>query len=108
QALVLNPLIITASRDEEKAVDAPATVAVVGEITIEQRPAPSPVEHLKDVVGVDIIHHGLQAANVVVRGFNNIFSGAAHVLTDNRIAGIPSLKVNLMHFVPTTDEDIER
>ena len=44
----------------------------------------------------------------MVRGFNNIFSGAVHVLTDHRIASIPSVQVNLMQFVPSTDEDIAR
>lgn len=108
QALVLNPVIVSVSKRAEKAVDAPATVAVVSETAVEERPVTSPVEHLKTVVGVDIISQGLQASNVVVRGFNNIFSGATHFLTDHRIAGIPSLRVNLMHFIPSTDEDVAR
>ena len=58
--------------------------------------------------GVDIITQGVQSTNVVVRGFNNIFSGALYTLTDNRMAGVPSLRVNVMHFVPTTDEDLQR
>src|SRR5690606_10829117 len=45
---------------------------------------------------------------VVARGFNNICSGALYTLTDHRIASVPSLRVNLMHFVPTTNEDLER
>jgi iron complex outermembrane receptor protein len=45
---------------------------------------------------------------VVVRGFNNIFSGALHMLTDHRLAGVPSLRVNLMHFIPSNEEDVER
>ncbi len=45
---------------------------------------------------------------MVVRGFNNIFSGALHMLTDHRLAGVPSLRVNLMHFIPATDADIDR
>jgi iron complex outermembrane receptor protein len=45
---------------------------------------------------------------VVVRGFNSSFSGSLHTLTDNRIAGMPSLRVNLMAFMPQTNDDIER
>ncbi|HET9948746.1 MAG TPA: TonB-dependent receptor, partial [Longimicrobiales bacterium] len=41
-------------------------------------------------------------------GFNNIFSGALHMLTDYRLASVPSLRVNLMHFIPATELDVER
>ena len=43
-----------------------------------------------------------------VRGFNNIFSGSLLTLTDNRIARVPSLRVNAFNFIPTSNEDIER
>jgi len=66
------------------------------------------VDHLRSAPGVDIISHGLQASNVVVRGFNNIFSGGLHMLTDHRLAGVPSLRVNLMHFIPSNEQDIDR
>jgi iron complex outermembrane receptor protein len=108
KAFELNPLVVTSSRRAEKALEAPARVEVVNEREIDIRPALSLVDHLRSTPGVDVITAGLQSANVVVRGFNNIFSGALHTLTDNRIAGIPSLRVNLMHFVPQTNDDIQR
>ncbi|MBI4543899.1 MAG: TonB-dependent receptor [Gemmatimonadetes bacterium] len=104
----LNPIVVTASRKQEKALDAPATVSVVDTRTIESRPVVTPVEHLRGTPGVDVITQGLQGTNVVVRGFNNIFSGALHMLSDNRIAHVPSLRVNVMRFIPVTNEDIER
>jgi len=60
------------------------------------------------VPGIDIATQGVQSSTVVARGFNNIFSGSLHALTDNRIAGIPSLRVNLLQFVPTTNDDVDR
>lgn len=108
KAYELNPLVVTSSRKAEKALEAPARVEVVSERDIAVRPALSPVDHLRSTPGVDVITSGLQSTNVVARGFNNIFSGALHTLTDNRIAGIPSLRVNLMHFVPQTNDDIQR
>ena len=108
RAIVLDPIQVTVGRKVEKATKAPATVAVVSEARIEEKVVATSIEHMKDVVGVDVINHGVQAGNVVVRGFNNIFSGALHFLTDNRIAGVPSLRVNLMHFVPSTDADVAR
>ena len=107
-AIALDPIQVTVGKKVEKATEAPAMVAVVSEAKIKEKVVTTPVEHMKDVVGVDIINYGVSAGNVVVRGFNNIFSGAVHVLTDHRIASIPSLQVNLMQFVPSTDEDIAR
>ncbi len=108
QALELNAIVVSASRGEEKNTDAPATTHVVSETEIAERPAVTLVDHMKAVPGVDVISHGTQATNVVIRGFNNIFSGALHVLTDNRLAGLPSIQVNLIHFVPSISEDLER
>jgi iron complex outermembrane receptor protein len=108
-ALALNELVVTASRGRpEKQVEAPATVHLVGATEIQERSVASPVEHIRTAPGVDVITHGLQAANVVVRGFNNIFSGALHTLTDHRLAGVPSLRVNLMHFIPANNDDLDR
>ncbi|HUF50454.1 MAG TPA: TonB-dependent receptor [Longimicrobiales bacterium] len=108
-AFSLNPVVISVSRGQpEKATQAPARVEVVTEREIDERPAVTLVDHLRSMPGVDIITTGVQSTNVAVRGFNNIFSGSLHTLTDNRIAGIPSLRVNLMHFVPQTNDDIGR
>ena len=108
-ALALDGLVITASRGTpEKQVDAPATTHLVSATEIAERPTVTAVDHLRSAPGADIITHGLQATNVVVRGFNNIFSGALHALTDHRLAGVPSLRVNLLHFIPPTNEDLER
>ena len=107
-ALALNEVIVSVGRTPEKQVDAPATTHLIGLTEIAERPAVTPVDHLRSTPGVDIITSGVQSSNVVIRGFNNIFSGALHALTDNRIAGVPSLRVNLLHWAPTTNEDIER
>jgi iron complex outermembrane receptor protein len=108
-AVALDPIVYSASRGQaEKLVDAPATTYLVGRVEIQERMPPTPVDHLRSAPGVDIITEGVQSSNISVRGFNNIFSGSLHALTDNRLAGVPSLRVNLMHFIPTTNDDIER
>ena len=108
QALELNAIVVSASRREEKNTEAPATTHVVSSTEITERPAVTIVDHMKAVPGVDVISHGTQSTNVVIRGFNNIFSGALHALTDNRLAGVPSLRVNLLHWIPATSDDLER
>jgi outer membrane receptor for ferrienterochelin and colicins len=108
RAIDLDPLVVSASRRQERALDAPARVEVVSPQIIEERPAVQPVDHLRSISGVDVVQQGLQSTNVVARGFNNVFSGALLALTDHRIAAIPSLRVNALYMVPATNEDIER
>jgi outer membrane receptor protein involved in Fe transport len=57
---------------------------------------------------VDVVNTGLGSSQVVVRGFNNVFSGSLLSLVDNRIARVPSLRVNAYSLIPTASEDIEQ
>jgi len=109
RALELDRMVVSVTRGTlERTTESVATAHTVSAIEIEERPAQTLADHLRTAPGVDVITQGLQATNVTVRGFNNIFSGALHMLTDHRLASVPSLRVNLMHFVPTTDQDVER
>ena len=109
RAIELNPLVVSVGRSTpERQLETVATVHSVNADQIAERPAPTLSDHLRLAPGVDIITTGVQSTNVVVRGFNNIFSGALHMLTDHRLAGVPSLRVNLMHFIPTTEQDVDR
>ncbi len=104
----LNPITVTTSKRVEKALDAPAAVEVVSREAIEARPTVTPVDHVKEQAGVDYVNTGLQSSYVVVRGFNNVFSGATLNLTDYRISRVPSLRVNISYFNPTTSSDLDR
>jgi iron complex outermembrane receptor protein len=108
QALRLNPLVVTASRDVEKALDAPASVYSVDSKEIEERPATTSVDHIRNAPAVDIITSGLTRHSVAVRGFNTTFNRKMFVLTDNRWSSVPSLRYNAMNMIPAVDEDIER
>ncbi|MEP6549887.1 MAG: TonB-dependent receptor, partial [Gemmatimonadales bacterium] len=107
-ASVLDQVVTTASRAQEKVLDAPAAVFVVSEKEISERPSITVTDHLATIPGIDVARGGLMQANVVARGFNNIFSGSLLTLTDNRFAYVPSLRVNIPYLIPTTNEDIER
>lgn len=108
QAYVINPVVVSASRAEEKALDAPASVTVVDERSIAERPGLTPIDHVYGTPGVDVATTGILAHEVVSRGFNNVSSGALLVLTDGRYASVPSLRINVFSFIPLTDDDIER
>lgn len=108
RAFQLNPVTVTASRRQEKILDAPAHVEVVTSREIVETTAITVADHLDQVPGVDIARNGLVSSNVVTRGFNNVFSGAILMLTDNRIARVPSLRLNAFYLIPQTNEDVER
>ncbi|WP_425154823.1 TonB-dependent receptor [Candidatus Palauibacter sp.] len=108
QDFALNPLSVTTSRTFEKALDAPAAVEVVSARDIAERQATSPVEHVEQQPGVDVSRTGIRGRYAVLRGFNGIFSGRALYMTDNRIARVPSLRVNVFYLNPTSELDMER
>ena len=108
QALVLNPVVVTASRRQEKALDAPASVSTVSAAEIARSIKTTPAEHVRALPGIDMAQTGLTQSNVVARGFNNVFSGALLTIMDNRYARVPSLRFNAHNMLPATDLDIER
>ena len=108
RALALNPLVVTASRREEKELDAPASVSTLTGEQISRMIARTPADHIKTLPGVDLAATGLTQSYVVVRGFNNVSSGRLLSIVDNRYARIPALRINAINMIPTTDMDIER
>jgi iron complex outermembrane receptor protein len=107
-SLGFNDVVISASRRPEKITEAPASVSVVDARHIKEQVALSSVDYLKGIQGVDIVQSGMVQSNVVTRGFNNAFSGTLMTLTDNRIASVPSLRVNVLSFIPLVSEDIQQ
>ncbi|MEN9282095.1 MAG: hypothetical protein RL594_1030 [Bacteroidota bacterium] len=107
-AIDMDVTVVTASRVQQKASEAPASVSVVEPRTIREAPKSTPVEHIRGLAGIDFSQTGIAQQNVSVRGFNNVFSGSLLTLTDYRLAGVPSLRVNVGYFVPASNEDIER
>ncbi len=104
----LNPVVTSASRKEEKALDAPASVAVIDVREIQERTSATVADHVEGLAGVDVSRNGVAASNIVARGFNNAFSGSILQLQDYRFAGVPSLRVNVPFLATATNEDIER
>jgi iron complex outermembrane receptor protein len=104
----LNPIVTTASRKEEKALSAPASVSVIEVREIQEKPAVTAADHVQGIAGVDVSKGGIAQSNIVARGFNNAFSGSILTLQDYRFAGVPSLRVNVPLLFTSTNEDIER
>ena len=107
-ATQLSQVTSTASRREEKVLDAPASVTVIGEMEIAETPALTVMDNVRNVPGLDVAQGGLVQSAIVARGFNNAFSGTLLTLIDNRFASVPSLRVNVPFLFTASNEDIER
>ena len=106
--LIGQQVVVSASRKQEKALDAPASIATVDASEIRNREVLTMSEYVKTLPGVDYAQTGISQGSMVVRGFNKVFSGALLTLVDNRIARIPSLRLNAYDLIPLTSDDIER
>ena len=101
-------IVVSASRGAEKVLDAPASVSIVSGDELASVPTLNVAESVNAEGGVDFAKTGLLQNATVVRGFNNVFSGALLTLIDNRIGRVPSLRVNVNSFIPVTNQDGER
>ncbi|MGH7494387.1 MAG: TonB-dependent receptor domain-containing protein [bacterium] len=104
----LNETVVSASRVEEKVLNAPAAISILEATEIRQMVSPSSQMILANTTGVDMAKTGIDREEIVLRGFNNAFSGATYVLTDYRQAAVASLGVNLHSIMPNTAIDLER
>ncbi|MBT4503570.1 MAG: TonB-dependent receptor [Gemmatimonadetes bacterium] len=107
-ALQLNTVTVSASRRAERIIESPASISVLERDEIATRPAVTLVEHLQGLTAVDIVNTGISGSRIVVRGFNDSFSGRLLTLTDYRIANLPALRLNSPELIPATGDDIER
>ncbi len=107
-AIRLDPVVVTASRHPEKLLDAPASISLVGARAIAERPAITPIAHVRSLAGLDVAAKGINQTSAVARGFSSAQSTALLAITDYRITSIPSLRYNLFHLLPTPNEDMAR
>lgn len=104
----LETIVVSASRRQEKVLDAPASISVLQPEEIQRQVSTSTVEAIRTAPGVDVAQTGIDRREVVLRGFNEAFSGSAYVLTDYREAAVPSLAVNVHSLMPNMSLDVER
>jgi len=109
-AISLRGVVVTsdAARTERSTQSVPIAAQIATVDQIEIQAATTPVDYVRSMPGVDAIQTGITQSNTVTRGFNNVFSGALLVLTDNRYARVPSLRLNAYNMIPAPTLDIER
>ena len=100
RAFQLNPIVVTASRSQQQSLEAPASVFTIDQQEIAQAQPTTTADYVLAEPGVSGWRSGVQQHNIVTRGFNNVFSGALYILTDNRWASVPSLRLNAYSLIP--------
>jgi iron complex outermembrane receptor protein len=104
----LDPVIVSASRTPETALDAPAAVSVIGREELQESALLAPVEVIRDEPGVDMATKGLIQRTFSVRGDATVNSGALLLLTDYRYAALPSVAFNIPYLIAAGAEDFDR
>ncbi len=108
QGLELDAVVVTGIGEPEKVLDAPASISVIDAETLESEVGLSSSSAIRNTTGVDVSQTGIDRREIVLRGFNNAFSGATYVLTDNRVAAAPSLGANIYSIMPNIGIDLNR
>ncbi|NBC17260.1 MAG: TonB-dependent receptor [Bacteroidetes bacterium] len=104
--LDLNPVVVTASRRQEKSLDAPASVSVLEAQELVSDAAPSPAASLRYTPGVDIAQSGVDRYQISLRGFNSVFVAKTYALVDYRQTVAPSLGINAFASMPIAPIDL--
>jgi outer membrane receptor protein involved in Fe transport len=77
-------VVVSASRTEEKLINAPATMTVIGSQTIESAPTQNFAELLRTVPGVNITQVSARDINVTTRGATGTLATGQLALLDGR------------------------
>ncbi|MDX1645240.1 MAG: TonB-dependent receptor plug domain-containing protein, partial [Thermoanaerobaculia bacterium] len=84
--------VVSASRRQERIVEAPAAVTIVGEQQIEREAAHGQVPKLLEFTpGAEVTQSGLYDYNVNTRGFNSSLNRRVATLIDGRDPSVPFL-----------------
>ncbi len=106
EGVSLNPVVVSASRRQEKSLDAPASISVLEAAALEQDPAPSAAASLRNTTGVDIAQVGVDRYQLTLRGFNEVFVARTYALVDYRQTVTPSLGFNSYASMPISPIDL--
>ncbi|MCY4673971.1 MAG: TonB-dependent receptor [Bacteroidetes bacterium] len=104
----LDPVQVTAGRQNEKTLNAPSSIDVITSRDFQLDVAQTTAKSLRNVTGLDMVQTGVDRYEIVLRGFNDAFSRSTHVLTDYRKAAVASIGVNLHNVMPSLAIDMER
>ncbi len=105
---LVDPIVVTARRNAEASLDAPASISVVDREQIEERIVATAFDHLTGQPGMDCASKGLMQRTCAARGSRSASSGALLTLIDGRYAALPAIGFNIPYLMPSSMDDVER
>ncbi len=100
-------IIVTASRQSQVLLDAPAASSVVTREQVEQQVTATPIDYLTGVTGMDVASKGLAQRTYTARGSRGVSTGSFLTLVDGRDQTIPSIGFNIPYLVPNGSADVD-
>jgi len=106
--LEINQVVVSASRREEKIIDAVANITAVSEAKIRRSGANDLGFTLKTAKGVDVYQTGMGRTSINARGFMSAFNGRFIGMIDGMSLNDPIFSTYSSLSTPTINDDIER
>ncbi|MEZ5421413.1 MAG: TonB-dependent receptor, partial [Vicinamibacterales bacterium] len=101
-------VVVTASKDEQQLVNAPATVSVVSSDVIESSPATNYAELLRSVPGMNITQTSARDFNINMRGATSTLSTSQLALIDGRSIYLDFFGFVAWDFLPVNPNEIRQ
>lgn len=101
-------IVVTASRHEEKATNAPASITVVPPQQIKEHVLNTPTDVLQSVPAIDIAHEGIAMETYSSRSFHSVFGSDMLTMNDYHSLDVPAIGGFYGILVPEISSDIER
>jgi outer membrane receptor protein involved in Fe transport len=103
---LMNEVVVSASRVEERALQAPVTVEKLNSKQVASLTAPDLITNLARLKGVDVTTSGLFMASISTRGFNGTTSERVLQLVDYMDTQSPSLNLNAGNALGLPEVDV--
>jgi iron complex outermembrane receptor protein len=101
-------VVVTASRAEQELVNAPATVSVVTNETIQNSPAINIGDLLRAVPGLNVTQASARDVNLTTRGATSTLATSQLALVDGRSIYLDFFGMVMWDLVPTNPNDIRQ
>ena len=101
-------VVVSASKNEQQLVDAPASMTVIGQKALEVAPSGNYADLLRAVPGVNITQLSARDVNVNTRGATSSLATAQLTVVDGRSVYLDFFGFTMWEFVPTDLNEIKR
>jgi iron complex outermembrane receptor protein len=101
-------VVVTASRTEERVINAPAAISVITNETIQNSPATNIGDLLRAVPGVNVSQVSARDINLTTRGATSTLSTSQLALVDGRSIYLDFFGMVMWDLVPSNPNDIKQ